>query len=851
MYALAATIYYCLTGRKPPQAMDRLVEDELVPPRNLGVDLTEKQERALLRGLSTMQSRRYRSMEEFHTALYLDQPVPPPPPPPPPPPGPDDGGDDGPKVKKRAPLDWIKAHWQLTAGICAAALLCVTGLALWFSGGEGSPAPEQDGEVPAMNDEPLESDPAPADGSGQTVQTVYELTATNETSLYNLLENDTVGAIIIPEGAGFIVKQAVTLTKKLRVEPNASINFWNLLQVNEGGSVEIAGNVGCDGLLHVGGGSVNVKSKGSLWASMLWLEREEGMTCAEDGEINVWGENPMKGITDEYSYSRYVQVDEEALFANAATVRTAEDFIAKCGGGSPIVVEGNITVPDMVELRVPLRIAGGAALDASLQMEGGTIVNHGTLLGRIEMFGGQTGLARNVLVNQGTMDGELHSDFGTVINLGEIKTRDVVRQTGLVNLGTMEITGLLEIQGNRIMNGGTLTIAGEGLSLYGGSGLNNFGTITVEDGARLESCADFRLISGGLAVHPGGLLVNRGALWFEDAGQDFQLAVETGGEFRNDGVFLYREDSLDLAEGAVQGDGHRIPFSWYTDWGTKGDVRFVSNESGLRAALADDRCSLVIWNHDMPKINLNGGELVVTKGLVLQGADRDRRADFNTGGLTVSGENAFFIGNNVDFHGYPLTVENGAAALFDGEYFGTGDITVTDGGALYSAGGTPDPVEEREIVLSSGGRLVNVSGIVLNNCVLRIDGGFLFNYNNLELNGCQIENSGFLESYWACLRTDGDSSLVNRGEINIRGWEWMTDLDGELTNHGQMTFGGTHRISGSLVNQEDGRIVLEWEDHPLQAAGRLENLGTIQGARGAYVETVDGGVFTGNQVSYD
>lgn len=70
VYALSATIYYCLTGRKPPQAMDRLVEDELIPPRKLGVELTQRQENALLYGLGVAPKRRYQSMEEFHTALY-------------------------------------------------------------------------------------------------------------------------------------------------------------------------------------------------------------------------------------------------------------------------------------------------------------------------------------------------------------------------------------------------------------------------------------------------------------------------------------------------------------------------------------------------------------------------------------------------------------------------------------------------------------------------------------------------------------------------------------------------------------------------------------------------------------
>jgi len=34
-------------------------------------------------------------------------------------------------------------------------------------------------------------------------------------------------------------------------------------------------------------------------------------------------------------------------------------------------------------------------------------------------------------------------------------------------------------------------------------------------------------------------------------------------------------------------------------------------------------------------------------------------------------------------------------------------------------------------------------------------------------------------------------------------------------------------------------------------SGRLENKGRIQGREGTYVETVEGGVFTGNPVVYD
>ncbi|MBR2927580.1 MAG: protein kinase [Oscillospiraceae bacterium] len=71
VYALAATIYYCLTGKIPPQALDRLCEDELILPRKLGVDITERQEQALLYGMGIRPRRRFQSVEELHAAIYI------------------------------------------------------------------------------------------------------------------------------------------------------------------------------------------------------------------------------------------------------------------------------------------------------------------------------------------------------------------------------------------------------------------------------------------------------------------------------------------------------------------------------------------------------------------------------------------------------------------------------------------------------------------------------------------------------------------------------------------------------------------------------------------------------------
>ena len=76
IYALAATIYYCVTGVIPPAAVDRLEDDALQPPAALGAALTVDQETALLWALSLQPSARPQSMEEFASRLYKGSPAP-------------------------------------------------------------------------------------------------------------------------------------------------------------------------------------------------------------------------------------------------------------------------------------------------------------------------------------------------------------------------------------------------------------------------------------------------------------------------------------------------------------------------------------------------------------------------------------------------------------------------------------------------------------------------------------------------------------------------------------------------------------------------------------------------------
>ncbi len=69
VYSIAATFYFAITGRRPPDAVERMEEDIIIPPSNLGVEISPQKEDVLLKALSTRPADRYQSMPEFKAAL--------------------------------------------------------------------------------------------------------------------------------------------------------------------------------------------------------------------------------------------------------------------------------------------------------------------------------------------------------------------------------------------------------------------------------------------------------------------------------------------------------------------------------------------------------------------------------------------------------------------------------------------------------------------------------------------------------------------------------------------------------------------------------------------------------------
>ncbi len=69
VYTLGVCFYVALTGKKPSDSIERLDKDDLIPPSQLGVDITDRQESAILTAMAVKAEQRFQNMTAFKAAL--------------------------------------------------------------------------------------------------------------------------------------------------------------------------------------------------------------------------------------------------------------------------------------------------------------------------------------------------------------------------------------------------------------------------------------------------------------------------------------------------------------------------------------------------------------------------------------------------------------------------------------------------------------------------------------------------------------------------------------------------------------------------------------------------------------
>lgn len=70
IYALCATMYKCLTGENPPDAIERVMDDNLKEISEFGIPFSKQMEETIIKGMSISARNRYQNIEEFCEDLY-------------------------------------------------------------------------------------------------------------------------------------------------------------------------------------------------------------------------------------------------------------------------------------------------------------------------------------------------------------------------------------------------------------------------------------------------------------------------------------------------------------------------------------------------------------------------------------------------------------------------------------------------------------------------------------------------------------------------------------------------------------------------------------------------------------
>ena len=793
VYALSATIYYCLTGRKPPQAVDRLGEDALVPPRKLGVDLTQKQENALLRGLAIPPTRRFQSMEEFHTALYEGF-------------VPDTAGTDS-AVSAEEPA----AGGEETGETAAA---------------------QQTGEAASV--------PAPKPG--------FDLTAWLRRN--KLLAAGTAAALALVILLAAVLPR-VTGPARPQEHPPASDALAPAQLPEQGGTGTDyeAGLRQAEELMtwlrqnDVEADPAEIQAKldalpiDQIFAGAVHVTTLEALDAALEGE-------------------RPIVIDADIDFSRADEVRNArvpvlisEGVTVTGSWGDDDAYGDDLTGPGYWTLDGSILINRGTLRgrihlgdwDGDGQEDTGLLINFGTLCG--DVGAGYDENHDSVVVNLGQM-GISRTQFRrtSFYNLGTL-LHGVIAPEGEAAVSIAPESGdhFIDLLGCFFYNGGEIVLEGRDrdcrsrIDAAGGTRFANYGTIRLGAWGELNNSAALLNFGGIAAAEQTAEIRNMGWLW--NTGAD--CAMDTSRCYNTGLVQAGPETPVDLGR-VHSGDGGAVlPFGWYAGMEENPSFRQVHNGETFRQALEDRDCAWIV---------LSGGtaltlteDLVLTKGLAIPDS---ASVTMDGAALTVAGESGYLVCDGaLDLRGGVFTVRDGATALVN-TLTDCGGVTLRNQGYLLTRSALA-PNEGAEIRLTQARYLCCVEALELHGGQVRVDSALLRCLNFTDLRACTVEigEPGEFMTEGCGGYFDPDTEITNRGGMTLSGWDSL-ELAGRMTNEGRMEMNSQTVVSGTLVNRGTIRVWSGGQDR-LRVSGSLENHGTVEFPDGGQFQPWAAGTVTG------
>lgn len=566
IYALSATIYYCLTGKVPPQALDRITEDELLLPSKLGIHISPGIEKALLKGMKLQPNRRFASAEEMWRAIYAQ------------PDEKDDvgngedtvesiGADVTPEIvtenrkadviagrqdgldtvqpvmeqfNAEAKTDIVQTGEESTcetvpqgeadavqsnadkkikiifwAGIAAVCFVIIS--VAWINHSANKAADKEAATIAGQDTESGNTGGEYADPHLFDNATIF--TGGDDEDFQSLMEDDAIEAVII-DCDDIFVSRAV-ITKPVLLAENTS---WmpDCLTITENGYLQVEGNLDMSysGYLRMCGDvlRIYVADSGRFWTdnAFVWMDDKVCFAIAEDNENmvsqmkhsvlfseNVFEKNNVYSVTDIASLQRAIEA------------------------GGPISIDADITLEEDVGFSAPVRISDGVTVTTMQKEEGKwhhftigpgvVLINNGTLEGNLNVRGGGTVINNNAL---GMTVGE-NAQCASLWVEGESK---------VINFGTMDTDDTSRFWENTLfVNMGDLNCYD--FYLVGGY-MANMGNVMVEGReSRFEIRNDSRFFNktGGIVtVRESAGMCNES--WIHNMGE---IVIEYGGSFDN------------------------------------------------------------------------------------------------------------------------------------------------------------------------------------------------------------------------------------------------------------------------------------------------------------------------------
>lgn len=807
VYALSATLYYCLTGRKPPQAMDRLVEDELIPPRKLGVDLTRQQEEALLHGMCVPPKRRFQSIEELHTALYegfipntAKESIPGP--------GPEDAviendpnpdAPDGAKEaaaaqaseeitpKPRNLAAWLRQNKLLAVGLAAALAVVILAAALPRPLGQSSvedTAPSQTAEPTTVPDRSV----------------------------------PTIGELVVDSDVDYLARFMETAE-------------WLRLDDVEVSEAELRSRLDALPIDELFAGAVSVTT----------LEELDAALDRQDQPIVI---NADLSVPSGEGRGSHVPV----LINEGVTLTLAWDswsYENAFEGGSHWTVDGSILV-NRGTVRGGSIIMGDWNNDGTADTSG--LLNYGTLYS--DLGAGYDKNNDNVAVNLGTM-GIAAAQYRrtSFYNLGTLLHGTLAPDDETVMIRTPQAGDyFMDFIGSFFYNAGEIVMEGQSsekrsrLDVAYGSRFVNCGAILLGKHGQLNNHATLLNYGEITATDSTGGVDNLG--WLLNAGPDCAL----GAGRRTNNVGLVQagpETPVNLSAVPDGGGGAVLRFVWYAGWDKPADVRLVSSAEEFYAAIEDRDCTLIGLGSGT-ELTLTE-DLILTKGLAIPDGSSLTMEDAS---LAVAGENGYLYADGpIDLRGGVLTVRDEAVAAVN-ELRDCGGITIKNQGYLMLRNGLR-PNDGAEIQLSDARYLCSIGLLELHGAQVSVDSGVLRGTGGVELYGCTVDvgAEGEFLTDGCGLYFDPDTVITNNyGKLFFNGWDTQ-EIFCRLTNYGHLSMNDKAVIRGTLVNHGLYDIWTS-EESRIRVSGYLENHGTVELLGGGKFQPWAAGTVTGVPEQY-